>query len=154
MIENLKLEDLHLIQPLIKDIMDKHNKLYPSKIKSYKKDCLNDIIKSFIKEEEKFFLVYKENNKIEWYIMFEIQEKAENAFMFKQKNIYIYHILSHKRWLWGLFLERVIKEAKKLKISEIQAEFWDLNKDAENFFIKKNWFSYLNHSIKLNNNTK
>lgn len=138
MIRFARLEDLEQINLIRKEVNDLHSKHVSKVFKPGFSKELQEYATNYINSDDKFLLVYEENNLISSYAMVNIVVKPETPYRYILKYLEIQEIgtlQTQQGKGFGKQLIQKIKElAKELGLERIELNMWTFNEKALKFY--------------------
>ncbi len=138
MIRFANLKDLEQVNIIRKEVNELHVNQVPKVFKAGFSKELEEYASSYINSDDKFLLVYEENNIICSYAMVNIVVKPETPYRHLLKYLEIQEIgtlQTKQRNGFGKQLIQKIKElAKDLGIERIELNMWSFNDNALKFY--------------------
>ncbi len=143
--------DYHELAKLNETVQTWHHENYPDEFKPFDFYEIENTMKKMIKDENAFAFIASHENKFIGYILGYEKTRADSAFQYEKKILYIDQIAViqdyQKMGIGQLLINETYKLARNKKVKEIQLDFWKANQEAESFFMK-NGFKYFNHKMR------
>lgn len=148
-IERTKNHDV--ISKLNESVQTLHHKLYPDDFKKFDLSSVTLFFKEILASDDSYAFLAKVDSVPVGYILCMIRTRKENKFQYEKKALYIDQISINseyrKQGIGRKLMNEAFELAKKLKIKEIQLDYWVKNEES-NKFLEHLGFEYYNLKMK------
>lgn len=139
-------KDYELVANLNRYVQDIHTNLFPEIFKEYHELEVRNFFKEMMNKPNMDFLLIKYNEEPVGYIWIEFKDYPESTFKKPYKSVYVHQISvseNHRNKGYGSrLLDEISSIAKTKGINKIEVDYWVDNKDAKDFYEKKNFVKY------------
>lgn len=144
--------DSMLLALLNKDVQNLHHQMQPRIFKPWDQQAIAADFKRMLRNSELRAFVAKSEDQFLGYILLKVTEKIENAFVYRDRFVYIDQISvkpeSRGQGIGQLLMGKAFQVARKEGIEKIRLDHWTDNLAARDFFLKQG-FSYFNEAMEL-----
>lgn len=139
-------KDFELVANLNKYVQDVHTNLFPEIFKEYHELEVRNFFKEMMNKPNMDFLLIKDNEEPVGYIWIEFKDYPENIFKKPYKSVYVHQLSVSEKHINKGYGFRLIDEistiAKTKGINKIELDYWVDNKDAKDFYKKRDFVIY------------
>lgn len=150
-IEIEQTKDFRELAKLNETVQNWHHANYPDDFKPFENQEVESAFEKMIHSENFIAFIAKCKDKGIGYLLAYVKKRPDSAFQYEKSILYIDQVAVIEEFQKNGIGEKLIEEAyhlaDRMRIQEIQLDFWQGNELAERFF-SKNGFGIFNHKMK------